>query len=67
MDLLNDMKRNSIIPNQHTYSAVINALGNSGQWERALDVLDQMVEKDMKVNVITYNSAIAGKKTSQFK
>lgn len=53
------MKRNNIIANQHTYSAVINALGNSGQWERALDILDQMKEKDMKVNVVAYNSAIS--------
>lgn len=59
LDLMNDMKKNSIIPNQHTYSALINALGNSGQWERALDVLDQMREKNMKINVFAYNSAIA--------
>ena len=59
LELLNDMKKNSIIPNQHTYSAVINALGNNGQWERALEVLDQMREKEMKINVVTYNSAIA--------
>ena len=59
LDLMADMKRNNIIANQHTYSAIINALGNSGQWERALDVLNQMKEKEMKVNVVAYNSAIS--------
>lgn len=59
LDLMADMKRNNINANQHTYSAIINALGNSGQWERALDVLNQMKEKEMKVNVVAYNSAIS--------
>ncbi len=53
------MKSNSIIANQYTYSAVINALGNSGQWERAVEIKEKMKEKEMRINVVTYNSVVS--------
>ena len=42
LDLLEEMKANGVVPNEFTYSSVINACGNGSQWERALELLGQV-------------------------
>jgi pentatricopeptide repeat protein len=42
LDLLDEMRENGIAPNDITYSVVIAACGNGGQWERALELLYQV-------------------------
>lgn len=52
------MIEKGITPNEFTYSVAITACGNGGQWSKALELLDQMRAMGVKINTITYNSAI---------
>ncbi|KAL7448132.1 hypothetical protein ACHAWC_000380, partial [Mediolabrus comicus] len=53
------MKEKGIEPNEVSYGVAVTACGNGGQWEKALELLEQMRKENMKINTITYNSAIA--------
>lgn len=41
------------------YTSYIGALGRSGQWERALDVYDDMAAAGVAGNVVTFSSLIS--------
>ena len=56
---MDEMIEKGIPPNEFTYSVAITACGNGGQWPKALELLDKMRSMDMKINTITYNSAIS--------
>ena len=56
-----------LAPNRHCFSAVIKALANGGQWERALQRLDEMRGLAMAPDHIVYASAIgACEKVAKF-
>ena len=55
--LFDEMSKSGIEPSEVTYGVAIAACGND--WERALDIIDQMRANDMRINTIVYNSAIA--------
>lgn len=68
LDLLDEMRSEHLIyPNGFTYSVAINACGKGGQWERALELMHQMREKNILINTITYNAAIAALTTASEK
>jgi pentatricopeptide repeat domain-containing protein 1 len=58
LKLLHEMEANNIPPTEVSYSVTIKACGRSGQWERALELLDVMRSKKMKINIFVYNAAI---------
>ena len=41
-----------------TYTAAIDACAKDGQWQRALSVLDDMLDKNIAANVITYSAVM---------
>jgi pentatricopeptide repeat protein len=45
-------------PNTIVYSSAIAACGSAGEWRRALQLLDEMVEVGIQPNTITYNAAL---------
>lgn len=47
-----------LAPNRFCYAAVIKALANGGQWERALEKLDEMRQLGMTPDAVVYTSAI---------
>ena len=49
--LLHEMEANGIPPTEVSYSVTIKACGKSGQWEKALDLLEVMRSKKMKINI----------------
>jgi pentatricopeptide repeat protein len=54
------MKERGIEPNAITYSAAISACEKGdGQWEMALELLNEMKERGIEPNVITYSAAIS--------
>jgi len=55
--LFDEMSKSGIEPSEVTYGVAIAACGND--WERALDLIDQMRYNNMRINTIVYNSAIA--------
>ncbi len=60
LSLLDEMKEErGIRPNVVTYGVAIAACGNGGQWRKALELLDLMRNDSLRINTITYNSAIA--------
>lgn len=44
LDLMAEMRREGVDADVFTFSTAITACGNAGEWERALDLLDQMGE-----------------------
>ena len=58
LKLLQEMEVKGITPTEVSYSVTIKACGKSGQWEKALDLLDVMRSKKMKINIYVYNAAI---------
>jgi pentatricopeptide repeat protein len=44
------------LKNVFHYSAAISACEKGGQWEKALQLLEEMRAKDVEPNVITYNA-----------
>jgi pentatricopeptide repeat domain-containing protein 1 len=58
LKLLHEMEANGIPPTEVSYSVTIKACGKSGQWEKALDLLEVMRSKNMKINIYVYNAAI---------
>lgn len=47
-----------LTPNRFCYAAVIKALANGGQWQRALNKIDEMRELGMTPDHIVYMSAV---------
>jgi pentatricopeptide repeat protein len=45
-------------PTAVAFSLCISACGNAGRWQTALDLLQQMRDEGLRINLITYNSAI---------
>ena len=41
-----------------SYTTAMSACEKGGQWQRALELLEGMSQRDMKPNVISYNAAI---------
>jgi pentatricopeptide repeat domain-containing protein 1 len=58
LKLLHEMEAKNIPPTEVSYSVTIKACGKSGQWEKALELLDVMRSKQMKINIFVYNAAI---------
>lgn len=58
------MLRSDIKPNVRTYTALIAALGNAGQWERALEVVQRMRRhaygSGIEPNAYTYSGESLG-------
>lgn len=46
-------------PNGITYNTAIRACGDAGALDEALGLMDEMVEKGVKVTVVTYGTAIS--------
>ena len=46
------------MPDEITYSSVINACAKGGEWQRALGLLDEMRSRGLVPDEITYNSVI---------
>lgn len=51
--LLREMQGSSVSLNTVSYNAVIIACGNAGQWERAVDLLEEMQEEGSSVSADT--------------
>jgi len=49
LTLLSQMKKEEIMPNAFSYTACISACETGLQWERALKLLDELVEKHVKM------------------
>lgn len=60
LELLQEMENRNIQPTEVTYSAVIHACGNAGQWEKALSLFDQMKLRQhvLVPSRITYNGVL---------
>lgn len=54
--LLVRMQHDSVSPNLHCMNAAINALGLSGEWQRAEQIMEVVRQWGMVPNVISYNS-----------
>ena len=52
------MRSRGLVPNEITYSSVINACAKGDQWQRALDLLEEMRSRGLVPDEITYNSVI---------
>lgn len=46
-------------PNSHTYSAAITACARLADWQRAVDLKDQMLARGLPASPIVYNSVLA--------
>ena len=46
-------------PNIHCFSAAISACGKCGQWEKALQLLDEMQQRRLEPDVISFSAAIS--------
>jgi pentatricopeptide repeat protein len=55
LELFRELDSPSIV----TYNATMTALEKSLQWERALDLFQEMKEKNMPITVVSYGSAIS--------
>lgn len=55
-----EMQKRGISLTEGSFSAAISACGKSGQWERALSLLDEMEHHDLVPNGYCYNAAISG-------
>ncbi len=42
LSILREMKEKGIEPNEVTYGVAVAACGNGGQWEKSLELLDQV-------------------------
>jgi pentatricopeptide repeat protein len=59
LDLLKEMQvEYQLKPTAVAFSLCISACGNAGRWQAALDLLQQMRDEGLRINLITYNSAI---------
>jgi pentatricopeptide repeat domain-containing protein 1 len=59
------MGQQGVERNTVTYSAVISACRNGGQWEHALRLLEEMGQQGVERNTITYNAAISACKKAK--
>jgi pentatricopeptide repeat domain-containing protein 1 len=59
LKLLDEMETYGIPPSEVAYSVTIKACGNGGQWQKALDLLESMRQKNMSINIYNYNAAIS--------
>ena len=48
-----------------SYNSTISACGRGRQWEKALDLLQEMMDHGIKPNVVSYNSAISACKKGE--
>jgi pentatricopeptide repeat domain-containing protein 1 len=55
---MEDMETHGVEPNERTFSAAIAAFSKGGQWQRALDTLQQLKEKKLQVGTAAYNAAM---------
>ena len=53
------MPSHQLSPNVPTYSAVISACAQAGQWETALQLLRAIYDAQLAPDLIVYNAAIA--------
>ena len=53
------MRQRGLEPDVITYSAAISACEKGSQWERALELLDEMRQRGLEPDVITYSAAIS--------
>lgn len=42
-----------------TYNSLANVLGSCGEWERAVGLLEDMRERGLKPDVVTYSALIS--------
>ena len=62
LSLLRRMQENGLKPDIQTYSSVISACESAGKWQRALSVLQSLMDKegeDKSLNVYCFNAAIS--------
>ena len=52
------MHAKGIPANTITYNAAISACGKGWQWQRALQLMEEMQAKGIPANTTTYNTAI---------
>ena len=53
------MRAAGLTPNAISYSAAISACEKGQQWQRALELLEEMKAAGVAPNVISYNAAIS--------
>ena len=59
LKVFEEMKREGIEPDNHTYNATISALGKGGQGWEALKVFDKMEGEGIERDTRTYNATIS--------
>ncbi|CAM9131959.1 unnamed protein product [Ectocarpus sp. 6 AP-2014] len=53
-----EMRGQGLAPDKYTYNSLIYAYGNSGEWEKALSMLEEIRAAGFKVNCMAYSAAI---------
>ena len=53
------MQQRRLEPDVYSFNAAIRACGKSGQWEKALQLLDEMQQRRLEPDVISFNAAIS--------
>lgn len=60
-ELVMEMGKNGVAPSAETYNILVDAYGRAGQFERCLEILDEIQEKmGLKPNVVSYGSLVNG-------